>query len=309
MPTFRWVVVHGAVYDGRAMSQRPELLRRLLVNRYEEYTHTALEQAVGNEGGRVSPKVRLADIVNLDAIRDSHGLTSSEFHSALQMSFDFLVTDHDSAPLFAVEFDGPQHHDPDVARRDRLKNRLCEQAGLQLLRIESDYLEPVGRFPTMVQWLAELRLLEVKFDQAQAEGQIPLDEPFTTLTIWGKGGPTHDPFLRSWEKLRMWRSEGRVGPCYGGSVGLRNGKERAVVVIAVPPFVGDQSQMCVVGSGGCTFPYFGGVFGFEFAGDLAVLDALDKAERHAIGKCPAVADSTLGPLKAALDGHSGFGTS
>ena len=44
------------------MSQRPELLRRLLVTRYEEYTHTALEQAVGNEGGRVSPKVRLADI-------------------------------------------------------------------------------------------------------------------------------------------------------------------------------------------------------------------------------------------------------
>src|SRR5260370_27212908 len=195
MPTFRWVVVHGAVYDGRAMSQRPELLRRLLVNRYEEYTHTALEQAVGNEGGRVSPKVRLADIVNLDAIRDSHGLTSSEFHSALQMSFDFLVTDHDSAPLFAVEFDRPHHHDPDVARRDRLKNRLCEQAGLQLLRIESDYLEPVGRFPTMVQWLAQLLLLEVKVDQAQVEGQMPRDLTFTPPVLRGKGAATHAPFV------------------------------------------------------------------------------------------------------------------
>src|SRR5260370_11392963 len=197
MLTFRWVVVHGGVYDGRAMSQRPELLRRLLVNRYEEYTHTALEQAVGNEGGRVSPKVRLADIVNLDAICDSHGLTPSEFHTALQMSFDFLVTDDESAPLFAVEFDGPRHHDPDVARRDRLKNRLCEKAGLQLLRIESEYLEPVGRFPTMVQWLPELPVLWGKIGQAPARSQIPPKEPFTTLTICGKYLPTHPPLLRT----------------------------------------------------------------------------------------------------------------
>jgi len=293
------------------MTPRPDFLRRLLVTRYEEYTHTALEQAVANEGGRINPKVRLADIVNLDAIRNQNSLTSSELSSALRMSFDFLVTDENSVPLFAVEYDGPQHRsDPEVVRRDRLKNRLCEEAGLQLLRIESEYLEPVGRFSTMVQWLAELRLLEVKFDEAQASGQIPINEPFTTLTMWGREGPTHDPFLRSWAKLHTLRNAGRVGHCFGGSIASRNGQERAVVVIAVRPLTRDEStQLCVVGSGACSFPYFGGVMGFEFAQDLALLDALDKVERFDLGKCPAVAEATLANLKAAFDGHSSFGMS
>jgi hypothetical protein len=159
----------------------------------------------------------------------------------------------------------------------------------------------------MVQWLAELRLLEAKFDEAQAQGQVPPNEPFTTLTMWDTHGPTHDPFLNSWARLQEWRKVGKAGFCFGGSIGTQKGKERAVVVIAVPPLTHDAAtQLCVVGQGACSFPYFGGLFGFEFAQDLALLDALDKVERHADGKCPAVVEATLANLKAALDGHSGF---
>jgi very-short-patch-repair endonuclease len=45
--------------------------------------------------------------------------------------FDFVVTDRNHNPQFAIEFDGGGHDD----KNDRLKDEICRQSGLALFRL------------------------------------------------------------------------------------------------------------------------------------------------------------------------------
>jgi very-short-patch-repair endonuclease len=121
-------------------SRKMIIMLRRIMNEYELATDSALRDAAVRYGARVHAKVRIADVV------DIRELTGTVRSYALRAHFDFIVADADGNPLFAVEFDGPSHdRDPEVIRRDALKDRICDQEGFALLRIDDGYLRQVSR--------------------------------------------------------------------------------------------------------------------------------------------------------------------
>jgi uncharacterized protein DUF2726 len=80
------------------------VLNRLL-NQSEEITYLRLTSVCEPIGAHVYPKVRLADVFPIA----NSGITDGEFRFCLQSHFDFIVTNEQREPLFAVEFDGDSH--------------------------------------------------------------------------------------------------------------------------------------------------------------------------------------------------------
>ncbi len=77
------------------------MLKRLL-NKSEEATNEVLKPLSDKWGAHAFVKVKAASILPIEKSR----IDDSEFRFALQSEFDFVVTDDDLQPLFAVEFDG-----------------------------------------------------------------------------------------------------------------------------------------------------------------------------------------------------------
>jgi ssDNA-binding Zn-finger/Zn-ribbon topoisomerase 1 len=108
------------------------VLKRLL-NYSEQITYGRLHEVCDRRGARVHAKVRLADVLPIE----SSGIPDELFGYALQAHFDFVVTNCDHFPLFAVEFDGPLHADTVQNRRDAQKDEVCRRFSLDLHRISS----------------------------------------------------------------------------------------------------------------------------------------------------------------------------
>src|SRR5262245_23516917 len=94
-----------------------------ILNLHEEVSHKRLRKACEKYGASVYPKMRVADVLPIE----NSGISSDLYRFALQAHFDFLVTDNDHSPLFAVEFDGPRHRTGEQINRDERKKKLCEQ--------------------------------------------------------------------------------------------------------------------------------------------------------------------------------------
>jgi Protein of unknown function (DUF2726) len=103
-----------------------------LLNRSEEDALSALNAAVAEYALQVHVKTRVADALPIER----SGISSDLFSYALKAHFDFLVTDEDTHPKFAVEFDG-RGHDP---ARDHKKDAICRFFEFPLLRIKINYL-------------------------------------------------------------------------------------------------------------------------------------------------------------------------
>jgi hypothetical protein len=143
-------------------------------NSQEERTYEILNDIAKEYAARIFTKIRIADVLE---IRNS-GLHDNEYKYALMAHFDFVVTDNDYMPKFAVEFDGSQHKtDVSAIRKDELKNNICRKFSFPLLRITSEYFEKIGKFSTILSWITELYFLQELFYAAQDKGEIPQDEP------------------------------------------------------------------------------------------------------------------------------------
>src|SRR6266487_2731666 len=117
------------------MAWNTRMLKRLL-NKSEEATNEVLKPLSDEWGAHAFVKVKAASILPIE----KSGIDDSEFRFALQSEFDFVVTDDDLQPLFAVEFDGETHKTEQQQHRDRKKDQLCERFHFPLLRINSRYL-------------------------------------------------------------------------------------------------------------------------------------------------------------------------
>ncbi len=93
-----------------------------------------LARNLASDDLRISPKMRVQDVIGKER---TERLESEDFHYMTKAHFDFVVHPQTTPayPLFAVEFDGPVHAQPEAHRRDAIKNRLCRDANLPLLRI------------------------------------------------------------------------------------------------------------------------------------------------------------------------------
>jgi hypothetical protein len=106
-------------------------------------------------------------------------LSKGEWDYYSKASFDFLVCNRDDKRTWeiAIEFDGKQHRMAKQARKDALKDRLCLESGLPLLRVQSDYVEPLGG-TTLLEYMLDLYFGEKALDNLKGQGQIAEDEEY-----------------------------------------------------------------------------------------------------------------------------------
>lgn len=69
---------------------------------------------------------------------------------------DFLIVDRDDGfgIRFAVEFDGPYHDDPERAAKDRIKEKLCFNAKVPLIRVGGEAIGEREQI-TALEWIVE----------------------------------------------------------------------------------------------------------------------------------------------------------
>ena len=191
-------------------------MKRLL-NRAEEQTAHQLRAATEPLGAEVHAKVRLADVLEIEG----SGIDRSDFRFALQSHFDFLITDLEYAPLFAVEFDGPLHRTSTTqAHRDRRKDRLCRRFGLPLLRVNQRYLDQSPCRDPLLAWFVRSWFHLARFQDGQDAGCIPWDEPYVPPCV---ARPSIDGF---WE-LRQ-RRQIPPGSCWSAARDTTTGVTRGI---------------------------------------------------------------------------------
>ncbi len=111
------------------------MLKKIL-NSPERITYARLREVCELHVAEVHAKVRLADVLPIEG----SGLSQAFYEFALQAHYDFVVTGRDQVPLFALEFDGPQHGHSPQSERDAKKDELSNRFGLPLLRIRAEDL-------------------------------------------------------------------------------------------------------------------------------------------------------------------------
>ncbi|MBW9082925.1 DUF2726 domain-containing protein [Rhizobium pusense] len=129
-----------------------------------------IRSAIERHGAELHEKVRVADIIDIEKLSSRHAGTY-----ALQSHFDFVLIDENEKAVVAIEFDGLGHN----TANDELKNSICQQADLPLIRIYGfEEVREINAM-TLTRYLVELVFYGRAFLQMQNDGQIPPDEPFT----------------------------------------------------------------------------------------------------------------------------------
>jgi hypothetical protein len=154
-----------------------------LVNLHEESALRELEDLGAQFGYVIRPKVRVADVLRVDAGRVRPDLLAF----ALKAHFDFTACNSDHIPIFAVEFDGRYHRLAEQKVRDTKKDELCTIFGFPLLRINSNHLLRRYNKRSLLQWIISAWELQKAFGEGQENGAIPLDEDFDPIWIHHQG--------------------------------------------------------------------------------------------------------------------------
>lgn len=163
------------------------------MNRSEEVAFRELHRIADDNDMRVFAKTRLSDVLVKGATR----LSQREFDFYTRSHCDFVVTDNEYRPKMIVEYDGPLHGDPKQQERDAIKNALCLDAGLGLLRIHDRHVTKLYRGMTVLRWIVEVSELEHAFDEAQQQGLVPDDEPFDPSMLASVGDRRDFPYWLS----------------------------------------------------------------------------------------------------------------
>lgn len=253
--------------------------KNLLVNESEVTTNEELNKAASKYGALVYPKVRIADIVEIDQI-----LLEKDSSYALMAHFDFVITiGRELSPEFAIEFDGSSHNDPKTQERDRKKNSICQKYEIPLFRIKSNFLKPIGDFPknnsrsifagkfdSLAGWLVETWFLQKAFYEAQDNALIPEDEPFLWFSFIG-----HDPFAQSalylhkkyQEKLSM-----TIRPK------IMKGHDDNEITWATLAILQLHNGLYIYGEAECTSINFDSFSAYELSEELAILEIVQHFE-------------------------------
>jgi very-short-patch-repair endonuclease len=250
---------------------------------YEKATDRLLTAAAIENGDRLLTKVRLADVI------DDEGLTGRAKRYALSAHLDFVMVDAEtSVPRFAIEFAGAQHWtDVTVRERDRLKDAVCETAGLPLLRITSEFTRKTGRW-RVLSYVVDAFFLSGAFFDAQERGVIPLDEPFDAESFLTKDEQGRIVFntIDGPGRLRLLEHrEAKCLPCFTpDEFHTALAKEGAVQSHA---FMAVATDRYLIGRVRIRDFLFQGVSPGEVAGQLAVAELADLAEHWIAGEAAA----------------------
>jgi very-short-patch-repair endonuclease len=182
----------------------------------------------GNRGRQRPTRIREAAPLRRHRERGTR-LSTREFEFYARAHVDFVVTTETSKPIMIVEYDGPFHAESRQVERDKIKDALCVDAGLGILRINANHVTRLYRGISILRWIIEVTELQKWFEQAQVEGQIPCDEPFDPAMIADDGRGRKWPYwlsvtanqsiLSFLEKMDNRLPKGRVGILGSDAIG------------------------------------------------------------------------------------------
>lgn len=151
------------------------MLKRLS-NRGEVYVHDLLAPAAARHDAEIYRKVRIAGVIDID------GLNARELgRFTLMGHFDFVVTDRNHDPQFAIEFDGGGHDD----KNDHLKDEICRRSDLALLRLTPRSSRIEIREAYFVAYLIDVWFYSQDFVRMQAAGESKRTSLLTVRTTFG----------------------------------------------------------------------------------------------------------------------------
>jgi hypothetical protein len=185
------------------------MLKKILVNRYEEESFVLLKKQADDEQAHVFSKVAPKEILPFETTKLSKELNDFCWRA----HFDFVVTDSAFMPLFVVEFDGPSHQSEKQVCRDRKKDELCRIFSLPILRINARYLEPAYRGTDLLSWFAECFFTNRAFTVAEENGLISPEDGFSPLSIISIGDRNDWPLDLSHgvrDEFRNFHKEGKI---------------------------------------------------------------------------------------------------
>ena len=122
-------------YVGASCPQReqPEFRyerRKSLITANEQLFFKALQELIP-QGYHVFPQINLAAFIERT--------DNAAYRNELFRNVDFLVTDAAFAPKIAVEINDPSHHDAERRKRDEKVAMICEEAGVPLVTLWTNY--------------------------------------------------------------------------------------------------------------------------------------------------------------------------
>jgi very-short-patch-repair endonuclease len=205
-----------------------------VLNLNEKAAIRHLEDYARSHGYRIVIKPRFRDVINFD----EQALPRRERDFIYKAHLDFVAADIETdQPLLAVEYDGHQHlTDPKQRERDEIKDRLCADAGLDLLRINNLFTRKEGRW-RVLGYVLEMHEAGKAFAEAQEQGLVPEDEPFihnAILDFTDLSRPTFTGLdTEALEQLRQRLLKKSVN-WYGQWWQARDGEVEARSVLALP---------------------------------------------------------------------------
>ena len=265
-------------------------------NHYEEIAFGQISEVGSKYGLAVYPKVRVADVLDLDAMQ----IDGAHKSFGLRAHFDFVVY-RDHFPLYAVEFDGPAHTRPIQRERDAKKDKLCKLDGLPILRVNSRHLTKDFGDLTLLAWIMETYEMQCGFYEAQEKGQIPYDEPFDPLSLMTMkdGKYVHTLWLSQSHRQQMHtlHNQGRMRDfASSGWIGENSsGVMRGVEFIRVTETHGLHVE---TGMRGQQFP----ILFSDLLGEILAIQLMDRIKGYLAGKVEpepmALIDQRIGQIKA-----------
>ncbi len=250
-----------------------------ILNLCEEATQLRLRKACESRGASAYPKVRVADVLRIE----HSGIKPEQYEFALKAHFDFVITDSEHNPRFAVEFDGPAHHMTEQRKKDTLKEELCKRFDFLLLRINFNYLPKKYRQMDLLSWLVEVWFQAKEFAEAQEKGEVAYDEPFIPGSFLALPGRAQQfPLWLSLDaRAEIWKLH-LAGECCqdvpSSAVGrASDGNYRAIAFVLVRP---DCGVLAETGMRSQLFP----IPISEALEDIVVLELFEKLKMALKGK-------------------------
>ena len=158
---------------------------RPLLPASERRADSQLREIADVNGWRVFPHVKLSDVIDKKPTDIDH----PTWNYATRAHFDFVVVDEKTVPIFAVEIDGLSHCETKAIVGDRMKDRLVEAAGFELLRVGADNLSSGPRGRHLIEYLIDARqYLEAAWESECAQTDPYFDPDYTRIVEFGPDG-------------------------------------------------------------------------------------------------------------------------
>lgn len=173
-------------YVGASCPQReqPEFryeCRKSLITANEQLFFKALQELIP-QGYHVFPQINLATFIERT--------DNAAYRNELFRNVDFLVTDAAFAPKIAIEINDPSHHDAERRKRDEKVAMICEEAGVPLVTLWTNYgvnREYIQKRITMALETPPVRVAHFKEKSAE-----PMENVVVPRQSWDEQAELHN---------------------------------------------------------------------------------------------------------------------